>query len=85
MEDWDSYKEEQKRKREKLEPKRKEIAKRELEKLNYKLEWDDYNRCWNFDGKYKGKFYPYTGWYTAKIIGSNRGLTNLIKKLKGQI
>jgi hypothetical protein len=27
-------------------------------------------------------FWPYTGWYSGKGIGSGRGIHNLIKKLK---
>ena len=28
-------------------------------------------------------FWPYTGWYSGKGIGSGRGIHNLIKALKG--
>ena len=28
-------------------------------------------------------FWPYTGWYSGKGIGSGRGIHNLIKKFKG--
>ena len=55
---------------------------KKLLELNYDLEWDDFNRCFNVKGKYNGKFYPYTGWYSFKKIGSDRGLSKLLRKLR---
>lgn len=71
-----------KEKRDELEQKRKTFAMKKLLELNYDLEWDDFNRCFNVKGKYNGKFYPYTGWYSFKKIGSDRGLSKLLRKLR---
>lgn len=31
------------------------------------------------------KFWPYTGWYSGKGVGSGRGLNNLIERLKNEV
>lgn len=79
---WENFNKKQKEKRDELEPKRKTFAMKKLLELNYDLEWDDFNRCFNVKGKYNGKFYPYTGWYSFKKIGSDRGLSKLLRKLR---
>ena len=58
-------------------------ARKELAKLNYPTTWDDYNRCLIFKvGKNKGRIYPYTGWWSVKGIGSDRGVKKLLKELR---
>ena len=68
----------------KLEPKRMEFAKKEIEKLGYavvrigKVEL-------NF--MYKNEpvaFFPYSGWHAGKSIKDGRGIKNLLKQLKNE-
>lgn len=84
---WKQYRESKIQKRNRLEPDRMQFAALKLLKYGFKTEWDDYERCLIFKYKIKnkqfsGKFYPYTAWYSGKGIGSDRGLTKLINKLK---
>lgn len=65
------------------EPGRVEYAKEQIEGLGYTTDWDAGNKCLTFKlGKNFIKVYPYTGWFTGKGVGSDRGIHNLIKKLK---
>ena len=70
-----------------------ERAKREPNRINYvsnklmqigcTIEYNDWGKCVFFEkGTIKGKIYPYKGWWSAKGIGSDRGIKKLIKKLR---
>jgi hypothetical protein len=65
-----------------LQPKRMEVAKLAIQKLNLLIVREDETKIVFF---YKGSpvhFYPYSGWHTGKSIKDGRGLENLLKQLK---
>lgn len=65
-----------------VEPKRFEYAIREIEKLGFKITYQDKRKI-NF--WFKGSavhFFPYTGWASGKSIVDGRGIENLLKQLK---
>lgn len=81
-EDFRIMKEERKKRRDKLEPSRVEFAVNKLMEIGCEVAYNDYAKCVFFSIKgIKGKIYPFTGWYSAKGIGSDRGIKRLIKKL----
>lgn len=66
----------------KLEPKRIEFAKKEIEKLGYIVKQMG-NTKLQFE--YNGSavyFFPYSGWHSGKTIQDGRGLENLLKQIK---
>lgn len=66
----------------KLEPKRIEYAKKELEKLGIEITFKCGTRL---DFIWKGEkveIYPYSGWHTGKSIKDGRGIDKLLKQLK---
>ncbi len=66
-----------------LEPKRMEYAKSQIEKLGYEIEFED-----NVELKFRSttgnliSFFPYSGWYSGKGIGSGRGIDNLLNLIQ---
>lgn len=64
-----------------LEPKRVEFARKQLEKLGFKLTVEEKTITFLFNGHIV-KLFPFTGWHTGKSIKDGRGLENLIKQLK---
>lgn len=79
---WANYKKEQKERRDRREPGRVAFVEKQLANIGYKTEYDGFNKCLIF--KYKGntcKIYPFTGWWTGKGIGSDRGVKKLLRKL----
>ncbi len=65
-----------------LEPKRIEIAKKEIEKLGYKVKKVSYCEL-NFEyGNFKVKYFPYSGWASGATIKDGRGLKNLLNQIK---
>ena len=81
-EDFAFMKEQKKKEREAIEPSRLEYATDKLMEDGHRvgLSPDD-SKCLIVNGYIK--FWPYTGWYSGKGIGSGRGIHNLIKKLRG--
>ena len=67
----------------KLEPKRMEVAKQEIEKLGYdvievsetELQFIHVRNC-------KIKFFPYSGWHSGATIKDGRGLQKLLNQIK---
>ena len=79
---WANYKKEQKERRDRREPGRVAFVEKQLANIGYKTEYDGFNKCLIF--KHKGntcKIYPFTGWWTGKGIGSDRGVKKLLRKL----
>lgn len=67
---------------ERLQPKRMESCKDELEKLGLTVRSDGHT-CLEFEHKgHTVKFWPYSGWHTGKSIRDGRGFKNLINQLK---
>lgn len=65
-----------------LQPKRMEVAKLAIQKLNLEIVQEDETKIVFI---YKGSpihYYPYSGWQTGKTIKDGRGLHNLLKQLK---
>ncbi len=58
-----------------------EYAKQRLSKLGYETRFDEGNRCLLFALKSGSiaRIWPYTGWWSGKGIGSDRGIKKLIK------
>lgn len=71
-----------KERQDELEPKRIEFAKNKLSDLGYEIVGES-DSCIQFiyNGN-KISFFPYSGWYTGKGIGSGRGINKLMKQLK---
>lgn len=66
-----------------IEPKRVAFVEKKLSDIGYKTEYDSYNKCLVFEHKgNKCRIYPFTGWWTGKGIGSDRGIKKLIRELK---
>lgn len=66
---------------EKLQPKRMEVAKSAICKLNLEIICEDDTKIiFNYSG-YPITYYPYSGWATGKTIKDGRGLENLLKQL----
>lgn len=64
-----------------LQPKRMEVARLAIQKLNLHIVREDDTKIVFF---YRGSpihFYPYSGWHTGKTITDGRGLANLLKQL----
>lgn len=81
-EHWANYKKEQKERRNRREPGRVAFVEKQLANIGYKTEYDGLNKCLIF--KHEGntcKIYPFTGWWTGKGIGSDRGVKKLLRKL----
>lgn len=71
-----------KEREEKLQPKRMEIAVREIEKLGYEVNYKDGVKIHFWFNGAAVTFYPYSGWATGRTIKDGRGLKNLLKQLK---
>lgn len=71
-----------KEKQKKIEPKRMEYAKTEIQKLGYTIVYEDENELmFQFKGK-TISFYPYSGWHTGATIKDGRGIEKLLKQLR---
>lgn len=82
-EDFQIMKEERAKRRANLEPKRAKFVMDKLMEIGCEVTYNDFEKAVHFSYKnIKGKIYPYKGWYSAKGIGSDRGIKKLIKKLK---
>ncbi len=65
-----------------LEPKRLEKAKTEIEKLGYKILFQNETKLqFEFMG-HQVYFFPYSGWHTGSTIKDGRGLKRLLRQLK---
>ncbi len=65
-----------------LEPKRINHAVSKITALGYSIEKrSSVHIEFSFNGN-TVQFYPYSGWFSGKSIGSGRGLENLIEKLE---
>lgn len=68
---------------EKLEPKRMDVAMKEVIATGIKCLFNVTDKSFEFN--FKGnpvKYFPYSGWHTGKSIKDGRGLQNLLKQLK---
>lgn len=82
-EDFALMKEAAKERRERIEPGRVAFVEKQLSSIGYKTEYDELNKCLVFKHKeHTCKIYPFTGWWTGKGIGSDRGVKKLLKKLR---
>jgi hypothetical protein len=64
-----------------LEPKRIELAKKEIEKLGYTITYQCDTRIdFTFMG-HSVMFFPYSGWHSGASIKDGRGLKNLLKQI----
>lgn len=66
----------------KLQPKRLQYAKEQIEKLGLEILFECDTRI---DFMYKGKtvqFFPYSGWHTGSSIKDGRGLKKLLSQIK---
>lgn len=75
-------KEAAKERRDRIEPRRVAFVEKQLSSIGYRTKYDSFDRCLIF--KHKGnvcKIYPFTGWWTGKGIGSDRGVKKLLRKL----
>jgi hypothetical protein len=64
-----------------LEPARIKSCSEKLESLGYQVTQNHVALEFIFKGN-KITFYPYSGWYSGKGIGSDRGFNKLLKKLE---
>lgn len=70
-------------KQQSIEPQRIEYAKEKITQLGYEITSEtDRSLEFYFRG-HKVTFWPYSGWHSGKSIQDGRGLSNLIKQLKG--
>ena len=65
-----------------LEPMRIRFAKNKLSELGYEIVGESDNCIQFIYNGSKISFFPYSGWYTGKGIGSGRGINKLMKQLK---
>ena len=65
-----------------LEPKRIEYAKSQIESLGYIINYEDDKELRFSNGKNIISFFPYSGWFSGKGIGSGRGLNTLLNLIK---
>ena len=78
-EDFRAMREHRSEERKKIEPSRMKFAQEQL-KLNG-IQYQILDKQTILVDDYV-KFYPFTGWYSGKGIGSGRGIKNLIKRIK---
>lgn len=67
-----------------LQPVRMDSCQKKLEDLGYTVARVDDTRL---DFKFNGntiQFYPYSGWFTGKGVGSGRGFNYLLRKLNDE-
>lgn len=82
-EDFRFMKEQAKKHREKIEPSRTDYVANKLMEIGCTVSYFGLEKCVLFEkDSIKGKIYPYKGWWSAKGIGSGRGVKQLIKKLR---
>lgn len=72
-----------------LQPVRIKTCKAELEKMCYTVELNEVDKCLTFNIELPDyekpvtmRLYPYSGWWSAKHIGSGRGFRNMLKAIK---
>lgn len=80
--DFRFMKEQAKKRRAKIEPKRFDHVERQLELAGCEITGYTYCEVYFKKGHVSGKIYPYKGWWSAKGIGSDRGIKQLINKLR---
>ena len=81
-EDFRFMKEQAKKHREKIEPSRFACVEKILRTIGCKIDGYTYCEIYFTKGNINGKIYPYKGWWSAKGIGSDRGIKKLVKTLK---
>lgn len=81
-EDFRFMKEQAKKHREKIEPSRFTYVEKQLKLIGCKIDGYTYSEIYFAKGNISGKIYPYKGWWSAKGIGSGRGIKKLVKTLK---
>lgn len=65
-----------------LQPQRMNIAKLALQKLGYKITFEDPEHLqFVFNGE-TVRYWPYSGWHTGKSIRDGRGLENLLRQIR---
>lgn len=78
--DFNFMKEQRLKRRQAIEPSRFEFATDKLMDIGCTVGLDpNDHKCLIVNGYIK--FWPYTGWYSGKGIGSGRGINNLLRKL----
>lgn len=80
--DFRLMKEMAKERRAKIEPKRFDHVESQLKSAGCEITGYTYCEVYFKKGPISGKIYPYKGWWSAKGIGSDRGVKQLIKKLR---
>lgn len=66
----------------KLEPKRMDFAKKQIENLGFKVtEIGETKLQFEFSG-HTVNFFPYSGWATGSTIKDGRGLAKLLRQIK---
>lgn len=77
---WQSYRQSKKERRDQIEPERIRMAIKKLTEIGCVVEQDGpVLNCKYGDSNFK--FWPFTGWYSGTVIGSGRGIKNLINGL----
>lgn len=66
----------------KLEPKRLDLAVKEIEKMGYTITYKNESQInFLFDG-HTVYFFPYSGWHSGASIKDGRGLKKLLKQIR---
>ena len=65
-----------------LQPIRIKTCKHTLEELGYHVEQVDHTLIIIHHPKTTIRLFPYSGWWSGKIVGSNRGFRKLLTQLK---
>lgn len=82
-EDWRAFNKYKKERRNKIEPSRVQHDTNALMAIGCRVGYNAYSKALFFEYKdIKGKIFPFSGWYSAKGIGSGRSIKELVKKLK---
>lgn len=88
--DYDGYKAARAERRAEHEPSRIQHATDQIMDAGFVVSWNDSEKMLSVWSPKNHRilicrFWPYTGWYSGKGIGSGRGIHNLLKKLGGEI
>lgn len=79
--DFRFMKEQRLKERKAKEPKRVDYAFNLLKEAGYKVRTEGSELVVSA-GQFNVKVYPYTGWWTGRVVGSGRGIHNLVKRLE---
>lgn len=82
-EDFRFMKEQARKHRERIEPSRFAYVEKSLRTIGCTIDGGNYYEIYFTKGNISGKIYPYKGWWSAKGIGSGRGIKKLVKALEG--